>query len=169
MGHYLAWIQNFDPQAAFQMGSRDAEVCCDNSSYSICHSPGANPRLCHTITRPPLCFMFDVTQEVVALSPTLRSAQTFLFDRKISNFDSLVQRIYSTALLSSLYAPWPTGAFWHSFRKIGLLTTILPYMPDPQSLPLTVDVLKQSTFCLASWWLRCNCFLLLFLLLVYQS
>ena len=39
----------------------------------------------------------------------------FQFDWKISNFDSSLQRLYSTALLSSLCLPWSTGTFWHCF------------------------------------------------------
>ena len=76
-----------------------------SQSDSFCPSPSTNLRLFnwqmsqHTVTDLPPCFTVGVIQRVTALSPTLCSTKTLLFDRKILNFDSSVPR---TLLHSSI-------------------------------------------------------------------
>ena len=67
LGHYLAWIQIFDPQSALQMGSCDAEESWDSQSYSIFPSSGAHNRLCNWQKRP------SIHQFFAAHSPPIRA------------------------------------------------------------------------------------------------
>ena len=116
LNDYLAWVQILDTQIGFQMESRDAAVCCDSQSGSICPSPGANRRLCnwqnppppHTITELPPCFKLGVIQRFADLSATLRR---YL----IQKFRTLIRQ--STAPLASLWVPWLTEVFWHDFAS----------------------------------------------------
>ena len=92
--------------------------------------------------------------------------------------------LYSTGLLSSLCAPWPTGAFCHYFASSKMVSCqqfcykgplhrvlVSQWMLRHLFHDIGSDVqwyLEQSAFCHANWRLWWNCLLLL-LLLVYQS
>ena len=69
----------------------------------------------YTITEPPLCFIVGVIQAFVALSLILRSTYTLLLDRKISNFDSSVQR---TLFLCSFVQYFCALAHWSLYDII---------------------------------------------------
>ena len=132
--------------------------------FAICKSP-------HAITEPRPCFVVGLVQGVAALAPTLRCTYTLVFDPKISNFDSSSKGLYSTALLSSLYAPDSTGVFWHYFAFSKLVSgQNFRYIGQLNSLMLTVNAniffhigsvvrgsLEQSAFYYTSWWLWWNC------------
>ena len=152
-------------------------VCCDNWYDPIHSSPGEIPNfaigtLPSTITEPPPFFMVGVIkglqlfhQVFVTHWPTYLT-QTF----QILIYQS--KGLYSTALLSSLCAPWPTEVFWHCFASFysGFLAAILSYRPASESFPysgcwfiffmtlvqLCSDVLEQSAFYHTSWWLWWN-------------
>ena len=87
-------------------------------------------------------------------------------------FQTLIRQykgLYSTVVLSSLCAPWLTGAFWHCFAS----STVFSWQqfcrmgPASQSFLIIVDVdtffhnigsvvlwcVEQSAFCHESWWL----------------
>ena len=113
----FAWVQILEPQAAFQIGSRDIAICCGNRSDSICPSPGANHRFCNwqktqTITDPPSCFtvtrLFHQHFTTYRPSCLTQRFQTLIYQSK---------GLYSIVLLSSLYAPWSTEALWHCFAS----------------------------------------------------
>ena len=73
------------------------------------------------------------------LLPTFRCTQRLTYLTEI--FRTLIRQskgLYSIALLSSLYAPWPTGAFWHCFWFLN--SGVLPYKLASQSLLFTMDV-----------------------------
>ena len=108
------------------MGSRDAAVCYDSGSDSICPSPSTNLRLyswrkppphTHTITERPLSFTVGMILVVAALShrPTYLNKWFWTLIRRSKG-------LYSTVLLSSLFAPWSTGAFWYCFASSAMVS-----------------------------------------------
>ena len=127
-------------------------------ALSWCTSPTLQvAKALHTITEPPPCFTVGVIQKVAALSPTLRRTQTHLFDRKISNFDSLVQRTlfrYSSIQALCTLAHWSFLTLFCLLNS-GFLTAILPYRPASRNLLFTVDADNFFTtlfqLCSAVW------------------
>ena len=110
LGHYLGWVQIFDPQATFQMRSLD----------SICPSSGANPWLCNwqkslTPLQPLKSSLYGLKLVwYKGLQLFYKLVATHRPSYLAENFRTLIRQskgLYSTALLSSLCAPWSTGAF----------------------------------------------------------
>ena len=97
------------------MRLHDAVVCCDSRSGSIRPSPSANPHLCNW-QPPPWRKPFHVLRLV-----WYRGLQLFhhLFRTLIRQSKGL----YYTALLSSLGAPWPAGAFWQCFAPSAVVSS----------------------------------------------
>ena len=116
------------------MELRNAAVCCGSRFDSV------NPT--HTIIEPPPCFTIGEILVVIALSPTFRHTLTPLFNQKISNFDSSIQRsLFHCSLVQSLCAL----AHWSLLTKFcflnsGILPPILPYKPASLCLFPIVDV-----------------------------
>ena len=105
---------------------------------------------------------------VAVLSPTHHHTGDVLFDPKITNFDSSVQRtVCHNSISHSLWTltHWSLLTLF-CFLNSGFFTVILPYRPNPRSLLLTLfqdmgfvmqRCLKKTAFHHTSWWHWWNC------------
>ena len=114
------------------MGSHEAAVYCDNRSYSICLSPGANPRFCNWQKTPPP--MITVFPPCFTVYSRLQFFHQIFADHRHSyltlRFRILIRqckRLYFTGLLSRLLgkrvAPSPTP-WCSSYRKRSFRVTL---------------------------------------------
>ena len=90
-----------------------------------------------TLTENPPCFTVGVIQRFQPFHQFFAAHRPSYLTERFRTLIHQFKGLYSTALLSSLYAPWPIGAF--RFINSCSLTAILSYRAASQSL-ITVDV-----------------------------
>ena len=122
--HSVAWVQVLEPRGEFLMALGGAAVCCDSRSESICPSPGANPRLCRWQNASTLKqgFLYGLRfVRYIGLQLFHQFFAAYIPSYLSQRFRTLIRQskeLYSTVLLSNFCAHWPTGAFWHGFVSL---------------------------------------------------
>ena len=114
----FGWVQTLNPQTVFHMGSRDAAVCCDSRSDSICPSLIANLWLCNWQKSPPTHTHYNRASSM--FNGWSDSGGLLFFHQSIiwpKYFE-----FWFISLLSRLCMPWPTGAFRHSFASSTVIS-----------------------------------------------
>ena len=176
------------------MGSQDASVCCDRQSHQSCFlpvkiskSPLLHNKYWHwityrvwyaikpnqlSITEPSQWFIFGVIQNSLQhidppIWPKDFLIQRTLFHCSIVQFLLLFTWAFWHSFTSSTIVSWQQfchiGQLHRDFSSQWMLTHF------SQKIGSVVQwYLKQAAFCHTSWWVRWNCPLLSWLVLIYQ-
>ena len=108
----------------------DAAVYCDSWFESICPLPGANPdfvvgkSLLHFNRASSMLFGWYDTGSCSSFHQSFAAHRPCYLIQRFRTLIHQSKRLYTTALLFSLCAPWPIGVFWHCFASLAVISRL---------------------------------------------